>query len=302
MESRNYIDRVPTTLLSYKKDFDIDVSRWLLELSVVSYIDNLKELEDQISKNTNFKIKKVCEKDYIEALVLYSDDVIVVSFAGTELNEFNDINTDLKFWHSYAEDVGIHHGFYTAYKKIKFDVYKAVLELQKEKHREVYWTGHSLGGALAVVFATFWKYESVVYTFAQPKVGDRDFATLTSKRARHYRITSNADLAPKFPVWFRSYCHSGDELRFIVGPEMFSLEWIRNYFGRQVATFILATLFRLSWALLNFAWFFKRAWSNHSALTYRKLLWDDKAEHKTVSSHLLSDEFISQEARTAWVR
>lgn len=285
MEKESHIHKVPDNLLKFKQNYCDDVAKWLLELSVVSYIDDIKELENQIATKTNFKVKKVCEKDNIEALVLYTDDVIVVSFAGTEVTEFSDINTDLQFWYSKAEGVRMHSGFYTAYKKIKFDVYRAVLELQKDKHRDVYWTGHSLGGALAVIFGTFWKEKSVIYTYGQPRVGDRDFAKRTQARADHYRVTVNADFAPKAPPkWIIGYHHSGEETRLVIEPEFISFGWITNWIRKEVITFIIAVFFRLSWFLTSFAWYARKAWIHHSMLTHRKLLWNPEQQRRHLPS------------------
>lgn len=71
-------------------------------------------------------------------------------------------------------------------------------------------TGHSLGGALAALYATMLHYTGetevaskigAVYTFGQPRVGDFDFATYASERlaGRYFRVVYCNDVVPRVP-------------------------------------------------------------------------------------------------------
>ncbi|EFJ05964.1 hypothetical protein SELMODRAFT_186412 [Selaginella moellendorffii] len=85
--------------------------------------------------------------------------------------------------------------------------------LRAHRNAKVYVTGHSLGGALATVFTTilFHNKENTItgklgalYTFGQPRVGDKEFAaTMTSKLNgadnRFFRVVYSADLIPRVP-------------------------------------------------------------------------------------------------------
>ncbi len=89
---------------------------------------------------------------------------------------------------------------------------EAVLDIAQElKHplysakRPLYFTGHSMGGALATLASTFPPGPSATYTFGAPRVGDRAFA----KALRNVvRIVHGQDIAPKYPL-FLGYRHGG---------------------------------------------------------------------------------------------
>jgi predicted lipase len=78
-------------------------------------------------------------------------------------------------------------------------------------------TGHSLGGALAVMAAAYLQnvYNSVnyLYTMGQPRVGNDNFAAFMTKSIPNtYRIVNNADQVPHVPQSVLGFKHSGFEV------------------------------------------------------------------------------------------
>ena len=83
--------------------------------------------------------------------------------------------------------------------------------LKKHPKAKVYITGHSLGGALSALYAGmlfFNKEDAVtdkiaaVYTFGQPRVGDKVFAEYMQERLtvkRYFRVVYCNDLVPRVP-------------------------------------------------------------------------------------------------------
>eukprot|EP01018_Ginkgo_biloba_P001335 Gb_06716 [translate_table: standard] len=85
--------------------------------------------------------------------------------------------------------------------------------LKQHKNAKFIVTGHSLGGALAVLFPAilFLQEEEkllekllAVYTFGQPRVGDRVFANFMEKnlnhpKPRYFRIVYSNDIVPRLP-------------------------------------------------------------------------------------------------------
>lgn len=85
-------------------------------------------------------------------------------------------------------------------------------------------TGHSLGGALAILAAGVLRSQGItidLYTYGAPKVGLAslaDYITDTSKGAT-YRVTHKADPVPKLPPALLGYRHSSPEYYITSGND-----------------------------------------------------------------------------------
>jgi triacylglycerol lipase len=74
-------------------------------------------------------------------------------------------------------DTLVHQGFYEAYSRVQADVTTAVQSLRSRyPTASIAVTGHSLGGALAVLCALDYSerlgFDVTMYTFGQPRVGN----------------------------------------------------------------------------------------------------------------------------------
>ncbi|KAM0968397.1 hypothetical protein ACFX2A_017053 [Malus domestica] len=163
-------------------------------------------------------------------------NLVWVAFRGTEPFSADDWRTDFDI--SWCEFAGIgktHGGFMKALgmqtekswplepetQDHEFAYYKIrqiLMDLlQENKNAKFILTGHSLGGALAVLFASVlamhdfedkyaWLMERLegVYTFGQPRVGDEKFAGYVTKKMKNYgvrymRYVYSSDLVPRVP-------------------------------------------------------------------------------------------------------
>jgi len=176
---------------------------------------------------------------------------IVVSFRGT--NGIHDVWDDIrvagvnaknplyKATPNQKEIMQIHNGFYSALFKdkednmVKFDVImNSLIKIKKQyPNFQVYVTGHSLGGALATVFAfyastskywdNFSPFPVTCVSVASPIVGDYNWRCafmLQEKlgKIRHLRISNYCDIVPKVPCFGVdfppfSYKHTGVHLQ-----------------------------------------------------------------------------------------
>ena len=88
--------------------------------------------------------------------------------------------------------------------------------LREQKREDVFFTGHSLGGALATLAASRWNTITThLYTYGSPRVGGRKFVKsfLSSNR---YRFRNNNDIVTRVPFEILGYKHvSGDGGKFI---------------------------------------------------------------------------------------
>ncbi|MEU9040546.1 MULTISPECIES: lipase family protein [unclassified Kitasatospora] len=143
-----------------------------------------------------------------QAYTMGSDRMIVVAFRGTEPREMRDWLTDSTTppWPGPARTGHVHYGFAEALESIFPDVTKAVAEL-RTNGQSLWFTGHSLGGALAMLVAARLHLEEPrlhvdgVVTFGQPRTCDRALADAYDKGldGRTHRFVNNNDIVPQLP-------------------------------------------------------------------------------------------------------
>lgn len=208
------------------------------------------EKESSIKKNWSKKGYNVNVIEYnkikwegiynLQAIILHKNDKVIVAFRGTDnfTNFLKDIDNDFtdanKIW---AGAKGkIHHGFAKAFNKIfQKEVYKKL-----PPHKEIIFTGHSLGGAIAHLSAVdlslstnYNGYKPVkVVTFGQPKVGNKEFINYTKNKIKLWRVLNRIthrtktkvfgktiygipipydDLVPDYPS--KKYSHCGRKIK-----------------------------------------------------------------------------------------
>lgn len=142
-------------------------------------------------------------------------------------------------------------------------------------------TGHSLGGAAAVIAAVKFNEQYSgkavkVYTFGQPRVGDGDYTKYVDSKLNHFfRLVHKKDLVPHKPAYLAFYRHSGYEVWYKEGMKRGYLlckddsDDCSNSIGRSTFSFSA---------------------KDHSSLNYIQL--DDHADHhhaQTESAALIDD-------------
>ncbi len=140
--------------------------------------------------------------------VLGGEEVMVIAFRGTDDPE--DWIQNLNQYHHKSEDGAIHAGFAMCYSTMRTEL----AALIKEKSPKYLWiTGHSLGGALALVCAyDLERYHGQrvtgIFTFGQPMVGREQFAVHIQNQlgTRFVHFVNGQDLVPRLPI---GYAHSG---------------------------------------------------------------------------------------------
>lgn len=92
----------------------------------------------------------------------------------------------------------LHSGFWKAYKSVRDDIEPRLSALADAGYN-IYFTGHSLGGALATLAAGFSDHanNAACYTQGQPRVGDLSFGW--SIRTPIYRVINSTDVVPLVP-------------------------------------------------------------------------------------------------------
>ena len=153
------------------------------------------------------------DKDGTQVFCYKDDKVACVAFRGTEPTAWSDIKADLKIRRVKCPTGFVHRGFRDALNEVWPDV---ASWLSAAKCEHVFFTGHSLGGALATLAASRWNTETThLYTFGSPRVGGKKFVQSFKTRER-YRYRNNNDIVTKVPFEILGYKHvSGEGGNFI---------------------------------------------------------------------------------------
>jgi hypothetical protein len=165
--------------------------------------------------------------------VLSVDNVSVIAFRGTDAGDSGDWLANLNSFEMKTPFGPIHDGFYEAYMSMKPQIVKLLAE-RKPDHLWI--TGHSLGGALAVVAAfdlidTEKRTVDGLITFGQPMVAKAQLAGHLNKILfdKYAYFVNDADIVPRVPPGF---AHCGSMVWFTNGGVIRSKR-IRPVFGEK---------------------------------------------------------------------
>lgn len=290
-------------------------------------VKSLDELKFTLVKTFSVRIPLIADTQaYLARLdVKGRDPFLVLAFRGTEAKKPTDIKSDLhaeplilgalggpagsrfipegevltpaeQLW----PKVKVHPGFWEAFNVVKRDI---ETELEKLPQLPLYITGHSLGGALAVVssYALDGDRIAATYTFGGPRVGNLQFGQRIKPPV--YRVINASDIVPRLPPgilvdgltvllrWlvvvpyaeniadflerFRGYRHYGDQRYLSASPETVDDTASHTTFPSLIVRANPPQLLRWFWLCRRwFATFGKAAVLDHSIDVYvRKLLY-----------------------------
>jgi triacylglycerol lipase len=144
-----------------------------------------------------------------QGFVARRDSILVVAFRGTEPIKADDWLSDINYYRrELAAGVPgrVHGGFANALGEIAAALTDAVAELAAGEESRVFITGHSLGGALAVLAGALLHFVSGrriagVFTYGQPRVGDPDFSAAFDRALGPvtFRYVNDLDVVPHIP-------------------------------------------------------------------------------------------------------
>jgi triacylglycerol lipase len=154
---------------------------------------------------------KLISKDNAQAYIIWTDSEVIIAWRGTEPGEYKDVMADLKFRKKTSKFGGnVHRGFKGYVDKIYNEVEKEVLKLIDKKWCNIYVTGHSLGGASALICTNRLEEKFHVrgcYTYGSPRPGGWKYSR--SFKSNVYRIRNNNDIVTKVPPFIFGYKHVG---------------------------------------------------------------------------------------------
>ena len=145
-----------------------------------------------------------------QGFVATAPGVAVVAFRGTETDDPTDLFTDANFpftdWLPDGQLRGqVHVGFAEA---LTDALYTHLIAAIPKDVEQVWFTGHSLGAALATLAASRFGKAARLFTFGSPRVGDTAFAA-SMAHVTHTRFVDCCDMVTRVPPEVIGYIHSG---------------------------------------------------------------------------------------------
>ena len=195
---------------------------WLAELSRLVYKQEDDETEDPAHTGRR---KNALKTAHLQEAQFFNSDVgtqcaVVTPEPGSGLDDFAvlvfrgthnllDWLTNVKVLPRAWDGPGkVHAGFRDAFES----VWQAVDAFLDTIAGPVFYTGHSLGGALATLAAAR-RAPQALYTFGAPRTGDAAFAralhTSGNIRVPTFRVVNNRDLVTRVPPVDLGFMHAG---------------------------------------------------------------------------------------------
>lgn len=217
--------------------FDSTNALRLAEASQLVY-KNEQEINDIVTQQWGFTPCKFFEVLDTQALIIFNNEIIILAFRGTEQANIRDWKTNLTT-RKVASRVGkVHEGFSMALNRIWKKVEATVVDMRKNK-QTLWVTGHSLGGALATLAVDRFTDNSMevsgLYTFGQPRVGDKEFAQNFDAKfgAKAFRFVNNEDIVARVPLGYQGFQHIGQFVYFdSMGQSHQNIHWFLKFMDR----------------------------------------------------------------------
>jgi triacylglycerol lipase len=268
--------------------FALSNASWLSEFAMLAY-GNETFIRDKFNRfgltADGFDLK-FFDKDTTQCFVTRNDKIVVLSFRGTEIDNFWGAFED---WRRNLELLpepddsggGVHKGFQKDLKAVWEKVRDYVRPLLEDcSGRRLWITGHSLGAALATLAAERAVRDAQfrvqgVYVYGSPRVGDEQFKQIYAARGLdrlHYRFVYNVDVVAKIPPgaayrhvgqlkWIDTDGHLHDEMP----DDAENLEELPARFGRRSCALLKN--------ILGFT--IPAPFANHAPIYYASHLWNN---------------------------
>jgi triacylglycerol lipase len=181
------------------------------ELAEVCYYS--RAVSGELAHTMGFPETRYYEMEGAQAYIFANEHDAVITCRGTEPHEWADIETNLDAVMAVAESVGrVHRGFKSEVDRLWPRLEQALVS----NTRPVWFTGHSLGGAMAAICAGRCRLSFIqsnpraLFTFGSPRIGNRKY--VNHVRLEYYRFVNNNDIVPQVPPTWAGYRHSGNQV------------------------------------------------------------------------------------------
>lgn len=200
---------------SERFDFEPDATEfswknawWLADASLLAYVKDWAKVTDNLTRARFDDLKQVgpdpakSTKGFFASRSAPSPFAIV-AFRGTDKDDVRSRNTDLDALPVSRDGYTLHRGFGLALDEVWESEVQGMLSdfLRLHPGAPVYFTGHSLGAALAAISVTrFAGTNCPLYTIGSPRAGDDRFIrAVLAKTKLVFRFVNSQDIVTQIP-------------------------------------------------------------------------------------------------------
>lgn len=201
-----------------------------------------KESVDAAIQAWGFTRFQWLDKAGTQGYVAGNDQSVIVCFRGTDdiwawLTDAKIKWTTVNFGKTYSH---VHGGFWDALNRV-WDVMLGAINQFSDKGQSIWFTGHSLGGAIACLAAARLYFSTQapingLYTYGQPRTGSYGFSNEFDSEllSVSYRHVNHLDLVTRVPPRELGYSHIGQLKYFDSRGQLQEDEGWWNKFLREV--------------------------------------------------------------------
>ena len=219
------------TVKPYTTTLSKDNAYWMARIAKAVYYkqpddspDEEKIMAELKADDSQFVSIKGVSKKSAQAALIEHENYFCFAFRGTDeaadwLDNMNVFSEKVLFGE-------FHRGFWKSLEDVWQPLYEQYEALHKQKRRPVFFTGHSLGGAMATVAASRFIHHdqpfSSTYTFGQPRVMSNATARIFNMEAkgRTFRFQNNNDIVTRVPARIMGYSHVGTYIYISADQEL----------------------------------------------------------------------------------
>lgn len=187
--------------------FSLGNAWWLANLCQLAY-SKAGDIE-QALQGVGWQLLKFFEGQSTQGFLAAGTGFAILTFRGTEIEQWLDIRADATFGLIEFRGVpDVHGGFLAALDEVWPEV-EAALDPLMAQGIPVWYTGYSLGAALATLAAAR-RLPVALYTFGSPRVGDLDFVRRLQDLPVQ-RFANCCDIVTQVPPSALGYWHVGQQ-------------------------------------------------------------------------------------------
>ena len=196
------------------------MTKYALHMSQATYCDYVDDWTCKTCDN-EIELLNIIDHNGERAILGIEKQTLFIGFRGSSniQNWIDNVQFSLICPYD-TSSICVETGFYKVYESMYTDIIYSIKTFTTEYSiQDIVFTGHSLGGAIATLFAYEMKkqQESNIYliTFGSPRVGNKEFVEdfiSISQQNQSFRITHKYDIVPHVPQQFLGYLHVPHEL------------------------------------------------------------------------------------------